>query len=233
MVNNTFHPHAWYRDSRDVFTNNIVFQKYQPIQMPHWGEQVDYNFLHIPGGELKTSQVLQKMTKKEEHSMQGDALFVDPKTGDYSLKKESPALKLGFVNFPMDEFGVVSGNLRTIARTPQLPQTAYAAFTDESENHTSWHDAVIDDIDNDNKVSATGMDRQRGVYFVSVPVNSKVAQLEFAEGDVLISIGDTEIKNIKHFLEVVKKLPKGKSVQCMLHRNQTRIGFNIDFLPVQ
>ena len=37
-----------------------------------------------------------------------DALFVDPAHGDYRVKDGSPALALGFVNFPMDQFGVKS-----------------------------------------------------------------------------------------------------------------------------
>jgi hypothetical protein len=39
------------------------------------------------------------------HSQVANPLFVDPKNGDYSIKESSPALKLGFKNFPMNEFG--------------------------------------------------------------------------------------------------------------------------------
>ncbi|MFC5529376.1 right-handed parallel beta-helix repeat-containing protein [Cohnella yongneupensis] len=35
-----------------------------------------------------------------------DPLFVDPVAGDYRVKPHSPALALGFRNFPMDEFGL-------------------------------------------------------------------------------------------------------------------------------
>lgn len=34
-----------------------------------------------------------------------DPKFVDPANGDYRVKPDSPALKLGFKNFPMDRFG--------------------------------------------------------------------------------------------------------------------------------
>jgi len=40
------------------------------------------------------------------HSVFADPMFVDPANGDYRVKPESPALKLGFKNFPMDQFGV-------------------------------------------------------------------------------------------------------------------------------
>ncbi len=35
-------------------------------------------------------------------------IFIDPAQGDYRVRPESPALKLGFKNFPMDQFGLVS-----------------------------------------------------------------------------------------------------------------------------
>ena len=56
------------------------------------------------------------------HSLVGDPLFVDPANGDFRVKDGSPALELGFKNFPMDQFGVVSPRLRAIARTPEIPR---------------------------------------------------------------------------------------------------------------
>ena len=40
---------------------------------------------------------------------------------------DSPALKLGFVNFPMDQFGVQKPELKKIARTPDMPKIFTAA----------------------------------------------------------------------------------------------------------
>jgi hypothetical protein len=50
-----------------------------------------------------------------------DAQFVNPAQGDYRVKEGSPALSLGFVNFPMDRFGVQRPALKALARTPVLP----------------------------------------------------------------------------------------------------------------
>jgi hypothetical protein len=44
----------------------------------------------------------------DQHSIFGDPLFVDPENGDYRLRPESPALKLGFENFDMDNFGLTA-----------------------------------------------------------------------------------------------------------------------------
>jgi hypothetical protein len=38
------------------------------------------------------------------------------------VREGSPALQLGFQNFPMDQFGVQWPKLKNIARTPELPR---------------------------------------------------------------------------------------------------------------
>jgi hypothetical protein len=55
----------------------------------------------------------------DAHSKLDDPMFVDPSKEDYRVKDGSPALTLGFKNFPMDSFGVrpvssvaVNGNVR-------------------------------------------------------------------------------------------------------------------------
>ncbi len=123
MVNNSFHPHVWYKDSHDVFSNNIVFTAYAPIGMhAPWGKTIDNNFLHVPGTSTAPATQLRERSGRDEHSLTGDARFVDPAHGDYRLRETSPALALGFVNFSMDQFGVQKAELKAIARTPRLPE---------------------------------------------------------------------------------------------------------------
>ena len=57
----------------------------------------------------------------DKNSAAGDPTFVDPASGDFRVGDDSPALKLGFENFPMDQFGVISPNLRAEACTPRMP----------------------------------------------------------------------------------------------------------------
>jgi len=108
MVANSFHPHVWFHNSGDVFRRNIVFTPYQPIGVATpWGKEVDYNFLHTPGvPTVSPAQELAHQSGRDEHSLVGDAEFVDPATGDFRVRPTSPALELGFKNFPMSTFGV-------------------------------------------------------------------------------------------------------------------------------
>jgi hypothetical protein len=101
MLNNSFHPHVWFANSEDVFTRNIVMAAYQPILMKTWGKEVDYN-LFPTVADLKLTQA----NGTDSHSLTGNPNFVAPSRGDYSVAKGSPAFKIGFRNFRMDEFGV-------------------------------------------------------------------------------------------------------------------------------
>jgi hypothetical protein len=129
MVDNSFHPHVWYGNSQDVFRRNIVFGPYRPIQVNKpWGKECDYNLLHKPGQkDAAPAKGLQQQSGLDEHSLEADAMFIDPARGDYRVKNGSPALALGFKNFPMDQFGVRKPALKKIARTPVLPGAGDAA----------------------------------------------------------------------------------------------------------
>ena len=48
----------------------------------------------------------------DQHSLVADPLFVDAAAGDYRLKPESPALKLGFQPIPLDKIGPYEHELR-------------------------------------------------------------------------------------------------------------------------
>lgn len=45
------------------------------------------------------------MAGADTHSVVADPLFVDPEHGDFTLKPDSPALKLGFEQIPFREIG--------------------------------------------------------------------------------------------------------------------------------
>ena len=127
MVNNGFHPHVWYKHSEDVVRRNIMgTDHYLPAGgMPPtpWGKEIDNNLVHCEGlTSPQHADALSDQSNRDEHSMIADAMFVDPAKGDFRVKDGSPALKLGFVNFPMDQFGVQKPELKAIARTPEIPK---------------------------------------------------------------------------------------------------------------
>ncbi|MBN1443213.1 MAG: right-handed parallel beta-helix repeat-containing protein [Planctomycetes bacterium] len=128
LVNDTLHPHCWFEKSGDVFRGNIVMGSYRPAVMniAKWGETVDFNL-------FTTSEDDRARFAKngcDEHSIVGDPMFVDPESGDFRVRDGSPALAIGFQNFPMDRFGVRKPELRAIARTPEIPALRQPAGAD-------------------------------------------------------------------------------------------------------
>lgn len=118
IIDNSLHPHVWFENSGDVFARNIVMGAYRPaiMSISKWGAEVDHNLFTTSEADRS------KFAKNgcDANSLVGDPLFVDAAKGDFRVRDGSPALKLGFVNFPMDEFGVRSPRLRALARSPQF-----------------------------------------------------------------------------------------------------------------
>lgn len=52
----------------------------------------------------------------DKNSVFADPMFVDPAGGDYRVEDDSPAIKLGFKNFPMDRFGTQKKEFQPIIR---------------------------------------------------------------------------------------------------------------------
>jgi hypothetical protein len=82
---------------------------------------MDYNLMHSPGAAAAPAVELQRQSGRDAHSLVADAQFVDAAKADYRVNAGSPALALGFRNFPMDQFGVETPELKALARVPRLP----------------------------------------------------------------------------------------------------------------
>ena len=68
----------------------------------------DHNIYYCKADRSRGDNVLKKLQgdSVDTHSLAVDPLFVDPENGDFRLKPNSPALKLGFVPFDMSKVGL-------------------------------------------------------------------------------------------------------------------------------
>jgi hypothetical protein len=196
-VGNTFHSHVWFADSQDVFSHNIVCSPYKPIGMPAiWGKEVDYNLLEDPRSTAPVPAIeLQKISKQDTHSIKADAMFVDPSTGDYTVKPGSPALALGFKNFAMDQFGVQSPALKTIARVPSFTITAEETST-RSSKVQQWMGARVRNIVGQGEMSAHGLPGETGVMILEIASDGPLAKAGVAKGDVILSANGKKIDTV-------------------------------------
>lgn len=225
LVNNSLHAHVWYNDSHDIFRSNIVFTPYRPIKMREWTQEIDFNLLQKPGQKIPDhAQALSQRSGHDAHSLVGDAEFVDASAGDYRVRPDSTALKLGFVNFNMQQFGVQSPRLKALARQPELPSVHTAASSTSAETRsrqvTEWAGAKVRNIVGLDEVSASGTPGEVGVILLDVPANSNAGRAGFLPGDVILAINDKPVKDIGDLLRFSRQATPGESGNVTIIRFQ-------------
>ena len=183
MLNNTFHPHVWFANSEDVFTRNIVMAAYQPILMKSWGKLVDYNFF-ATAADLKLAQE----NGTDSHSLAGNPKFVAPARGNYSVAADSPALRIGFRNFRMDDFGVRDPRLRAMAERPKLPEPVLAPAANQLETPRTFARMTVKSVQTLGEQSAAGLPDISGVLVLTVEPGSGAAAAGLKSGDVIRAI---------------------------------------------
>ncbi len=233
IVNNSFHPHVWYGHSRDIFRRNIVCTPYRPVMKLPWGQgaaEIDFNLVHQTG--LTTPQpaaLLQQSSGRDEHSLIADALFVEPAQGDYRVKEGSPALKLGFQNFPMDQFGVQSPKLKALARTPEWPRLG-APKEEKSKRDGQivvWLGAKIKNIVGLGEVSAAGLHGESGVVLTEVPAGSAATKAGLKERDVILKCAGRPADTVQQFLRIWNRTAKGDRLKLDIWREQKTASLEI------
>ena len=229
VVNNSLHPHVWYAESGDVVKHNIFLGSYRPIAMnicipkgDKWGKQIDYNIFAAKDGQVK----LYTADGCDVHSVVGDPKFINPAVGDFRVEENSEAIKIGFKNFDMNQFGVTLPDLRRIARTPEIPEVIMG---NESENGSLsiWQNARIKNVETLGEQSATGLKDMCGVLVLSVYPKSPIAQAGLRANDVILSLCGKKVCNVKDLLRVESET-KGDFVM-KVWRNQEEVTLKVRF----
>jgi hypothetical protein len=183
---------------------------------------MDYNLVHREGLKAPRPAVqLSKASQRDLHSLEADALFVDPTRGDFRVRDGSPALQLGFVNFPMDRFGVEKESLKKKARTPDLGKLKNADFS--APKAAKFHYFLglkLKELEGE-EFSAYGVTQKAGGLAV---IDGKT--VDIAPGDLIQSIN---AKPVKHFADLVKILQEnqGKTLELGLVRKQKNLAVRI------
>ena len=214
MVNNSLHPHAWFNQSGDVFTRNIVMREYFPYQVEQWGRMVDYN---IFADERSLAKVREQGT--DVHSIVVPLEFVNPSEGDYTLSDDSEAiLKGSFQNFDMGHFGVVSAHLKAIARTPRM-SVPVSLMENKESRQINWLGLSVKNLETLGERSATGMDAERGVYVVTADANGQLRDFIQAN-DVILQINEHPIADLETMAAALKEVQREQNIKLMIFRGQ-------------
>ena len=195
---------------------------------PPWGEDMDYNLVVKPGAEPSPATALQKQSGRDQHSLVADAGFVNAAKGDYRVRRNSPALKLGFVNFPMDRFGVQKPELKAMARAPALPAppAAEAAPAASDNPPRDWLGASIRNIVDQGEMSAFGIGR-RAVLVREVSPESVLARGGLQKGDVILSLNGAVVNDAQTLAARARILSAGPGFTVGILRNQKEMTLKI------
>ena len=210
IINNSLHPHVWHENSDDVFTKNVVTTGYYPIRMPKiWTKYIDKNiFLDSLSCEKS------KVDGRDSISIYCPPDFINAEAGDYRFKENSPAFSVGFKNFDMNNFGVVSENLKALAKKPPLPKLI--SFVYKENEVVTINDMEVKSVKMGER-SATGMFAEKGVFVVNVNEKSKFSDI-LKSGDVILSYNTKEINNLRDFQEAVMTPNWSASIKIGVYR---------------
>jgi hypothetical protein len=215
LVNNTFHPHVWFENSGDVFSRNIVMEPYQPINLPAWGALVDYN-IFTDDSALTDAQ----KRGTDKHSIIYPVEFQDPVSGDFSVKNTaSSVFRLGFQNFDMDCFGVISPWLKRIAKTPRISLPIVHA-SDAVSDMVEWQGWLVKNLETIGERSATGMDKERGVFVISTGNSDSGMNDILHENDVILKFNRCAINNLDELNNATSQADLSKPLEMVVFRNQ-------------
>ena len=220
MINNTFHPHVWFENCGDVFRQNVVFMQFADIALQSWGKEIDWN-LHLSEESLEYS----KSKGLGKNSIASNVEFLNPLIGDFRIKNDEVIAKIGFHNFPMDQFGVKSERLRKIAKQPEFP----AIFTNNLniDQVVQWLGAKLKNLTTLGEQSATGMADKVGVLILDVESESIISKSKLQKNDVILQLDGKDVNNLNQLMKQYKSCRWKGSVPGKIFRNQKEVDIHI------
>jgi len=231
MINRGLDLHVWYNECRDELHNNIIVSTspYNPINVGNSAEEAytDYNVFYNNGEPVSISSfgwfggdwVNNAWDgDADDHSVTANPLFTDVNTMDYSVQPGSPALALGFVNFPMDQFGKPGA--------PEPDPIEFVIELPEDSDGEPILGAIGSSIYSVSIQSSLGSPDQNGIYFEVLPPGSNAEAQGFEEGDAIRSVNGTPVTTKQSFWLLYHAIEPEEEITVDLLRNQEVIPFS-------
>jgi hypothetical protein len=228
MVNNGFHPHVWYANSGDEFYSNIVMSAVKGIRAPTktaTGKHIDGNLFFISNSKQKDKYAEYGW---DLNSIVNDPMFLDPAGGDFRVAPGSPALKIGFENFPMDRFGVKKRSLKAIAKTPIIPDLdsgnggVVTSAAQSFAGDAFWLGVKLHELGGEG-FSAYGTRKEDGgVALLDVPSTSEAARCGFEENDLIQAINGHQVTNRAQLFAALAKVGQAPLKVSLIRRQQAK-----------
>jgi hypothetical protein len=159
------------------------------------------------------------------HSISADPMFIDPENYDLRVADDSPAIKLGFKNFPMDNFGVRKAEFKRIADEAHRKYQKFkpehiwgdsgardAAHSEPEAKTYTCLGAKVKDLTTEEEKSVAGVGELAGVYVIEAPRGSAAAKAGIVAGDAILAVNGRKVANVAALRRRLKKA-KGKTVE--------------------
>jgi hypothetical protein len=190
---------------------------YKAIRLDGFGAEIDHNF--FPDSvSLVTSQAA--MGNQDKNALFGNPMFIAPEEGNYQLNAASPVLKLGFKNFPMDKFGVVTPSLKALAEQPPIPTLVRQDFQVKKQKTFDLLGMTIKNIEGLGERSAAGLNDENGVLIMDLEEEGAAKKSGLKKGDVIVKCGEMDIKNIQTLYDAYQGEKWKGHLKLILIRNQ-------------
>jgi len=223
LVGDQFHPHVWYAECGDIVRRNIFGKDNYGDARMHlkpWGADMDSNLVHREGQITPGPATgLQNQSGRDERSLIADAQFVDPDHGNFQVKPGSPALGLGFKNFPLDNFGVQKAALKAIARTPHIGE-AKASGPQRDARIETWLDAKVRNLVGQSEMSAYGTPGETGVLVLDAPAHTTLARSGLKTDDVILTLNGKPTAQVSDLQLLTGSLQVGQEAKIGILRSQ-------------
>ncbi len=226
--------HVWFPGCDDIIRNNIWVSD-KPFQFiranPKFAKEIDYNLFYNPHGNSLFTGVSEAMTFEEwqdygldQNSIFADPLFADPENGDFAVKPDSPALKLGFNNFEMGNWGVTKPTFKEMIATVERDYNylrdfdrSFATYKNNQRNtgKFKWMGAVIKNIAGEAEKSAAGLTEETGVLILSSSKKEMAGNTDIRSGAVILELNGEKTHSVKD-LEILCKKYKNEEVELKI-----------------
>ena len=177
---------------------------------------MDYNlFPH------KTALEKAQKNGVDSHSIYGNPQFINAEKANYAVSDNSPALKIGFVNFPMDNFGVKKPHLKAIAKLPEIP-IIWSVSDPNSKKSISIKllGGTFKNIESLEERSAYGLRKTAGVLLTAIDEESVLSISELQIGDVIVRGENEEINGIPDLMNIYEGHNWKGKLNIIVYRNQ-------------
>lgn len=140
--------------------------------------------------------------------------------GDFRIKDGSIAFTVGFRNFDMDNFGVVSPRLKSMAKKVTIP-SVITSNNEDTHKIIDFMGAKLKKLTTLGEQSATGMNDIKGILVIEVTAGSNAAKLLQAN-DVILCYNSRKTNNLNDLSEAQKSVI-GDKTEVVIFRNQKKV----------